>query len=166
MFQPSPEDPLDFEATIEATLLAIRRRFWVREVRYDPWQMQAVAQRLVTAGLPMIEFPQSVPNLTESSTNLYEVIKGRNLVAYPDPDIRLAVSRAVALETSRGWRIAKEKASNKIDAIVALAMACCAALDAPMPKPLMIYAVDAAPPELSREEQVMRGLDAFTWRSW
>jgi hypothetical protein len=35
----------------------------------------------------------------------------------------LAVSRYVALETSRGWRIAKEKVSHKIDVVVALAMA-------------------------------------------
>ncbi len=122
-FQPSPADPLDFEATIEKTLLDLRRRFWVREVRFDPWQMQAVAQRLTAAGLPMLEFPQSVPNLTEASTNLYELLKGRNLTAYSDADLRLAVSRCVAIETSRGWRIAKEKASHKIDSIVALAQA-------------------------------------------
>jgi hypothetical protein len=91
--------------------------------RYDPYQLVAVAQRLTAAGLPMMEFPQSVPNLTESSTNLYEAIKGCNLRVYPDDEIRLAVSRAVALETSRGWRIAKEKQSHKIDVVVALAMA-------------------------------------------
>ena len=34
----------------------------------------------------------------------------------------------MAVENPRGWRIAKEKASKKIDAIVALAMACCAAM--------------------------------------
>jgi phage terminase large subunit-like protein len=67
-FQPSPDDPLDFEATIEKTLLELQRRFYVREIRFDPYQMQAVAQRLTALGLPMIEFPQSVPNLTESST--------------------------------------------------------------------------------------------------
>ena len=123
IFQPSPTDPLDFEQTIERTLLELRQRFDVREIRYDPYQLVAVAQRLSGAGLPMVEFPQSVPNLTESSTNLYELIKGRNLAAYPDDEIRLAVSRAVALETSRGWRIAKEKVSHKIDVVVALAMA-------------------------------------------
>ena len=42
---------------------------------------------------------------------------------YPDDDVRLAVSRCVALETTRGWRIAKEKASHKIDVVVALAQA-------------------------------------------
>jgi phage terminase large subunit-like protein len=123
VFQPSPEDPLDFEATVEKTLLDLRRRFDVREVRFDPWQMQAVAQRLRTSGLPMVEFAQSVPNLTESSTNLYETIKGRNLIVYSDDEMRLAVSRCVALETPRGWRIAKEKVSHKIDVVVALAMA-------------------------------------------
>ena len=123
VFQPSPADPLDFEQTVEKTLLELRRRFYLREVRYDPYQLVAVAQRLTAAGVPMVEFPQSVPNLTEASTNLYEMIKGRNLSAYPDEEMRLAVSRCVAIETSRGWRIAKEKTSHKIDSIVALAMA-------------------------------------------
>jgi phage terminase large subunit-like protein len=123
VFQPSPDSPLDFEATIERTLLELRRRFWIREIRYDPWQMQAVAQRLTTTGLPMIEFAQSVPNLTEASTNLYEAIKGHNLIAYADPDVRLAVSRCVALETPRGWKIAKERTSHKIDVVIALAQA-------------------------------------------
>jgi phage terminase large subunit-like protein len=115
IFQPSPHDPLDFESTVEKTLLELRRRFYLREVRYDPYQLVAVAQRLTSAGLPMVEFAQSVPNLTEASSNLYELIKGRGLWAYADAHMRLAVSRAVALETSRGWRIAKEKASHKID---------------------------------------------------
>jgi Phage Terminase len=122
IFQPSAADPLDFEATIEATIRDFARRFDVREVRYDPYQMQAVAQRLMREGVRMVEFPQSVPNLTESSTNLYELVKGRGIVLYPDEDIRLAFNRAVALETTRGWRIAKEKASHKIDVVVALAM--------------------------------------------
>ena len=70
----------------------------------------------------MVEFAQSVPNLTEASSNLYELIKGRSLAVYSDAEMRLAVARCVALETSRGWRIAKEKTSHKIDVVVALAM--------------------------------------------
>jgi phage terminase large subunit-like protein len=145
IFQPTATDPLDFEATIEATLLDLRRRFYVREIRYDPYQLVAVAQRLTAAGLPMIEFPQSVPNLTEASSNLYEILKGRNLAAYADDEVRLAISRCVAIETSRGWRIAKEKASHKIDVIVALAQAALGAVQQgqtaeeyafyPIPKP-------------------------------
>jgi hypothetical protein len=38
------------------------------------------------------------------------------------------MSASMAVENPRGWRIAKEKASKKIDSIVALAMACVAAM--------------------------------------
>jgi len=123
IFQPTPDDPLNFEATVEATLLSLAKRFDIRAVRFDPFQLVATAQRLMAAGLPMREFPQSVPNLTEASTNLYELVKGGNVISYPDDDIKLAMQRAVALETSRGWRIAKEKASHRIDVVVALGMA-------------------------------------------
>jgi phage terminase large subunit-like protein len=71
----------------------------------------------------MTEFPQSVPNLTEASTNFYELVKGGNLVVYMDEALRLAVHRAVAIETSRGWRIAKAKMSHRIDVVVTLAQA-------------------------------------------
>jgi hypothetical protein len=75
----------------------------------------------------MVEFPQTIPNLTESSQNLFDLIKGRNLLLYPDAAIRLAISRAVAFESARGWRIGKDKQSHKIDVVVALAMAALAA---------------------------------------
>ena len=39
------------------------------------------------------------------------------------PSLRLAISRAVGIESGRGWRITKEKASHKIDVVVALAQA-------------------------------------------
>jgi phage terminase large subunit-like protein len=123
IFQPSEQEPLDFEATIEAAVREMMQRYLVRECRYDPFQMVATAQRLTAAGVPMVEFAQTSSNLTEASTNLYEIIKGGNFIAYPDEEVRLAMQRSIAVETSRGWRIAKEKTSHKIDVIVALAQA-------------------------------------------
>jgi hypothetical protein len=128
VYQPSPDDVLDFEGTVERTLLDLKERYRVRKVLFDPYQMQATAQRLIKAGLPIEEFPQSVPNLTAASQNLYDLIQSQALVAYPDADIRLAVSRAVAVDTMRGWRISKVTQSHKIDVVVALAMACHAAV--------------------------------------
>jgi phage terminase large subunit-like protein len=89
-----------------------------------------IERRLTAARLPVEEFPQTSGNLTAASQNLYDLIEGNNLVLYPDANMRLAASRAVAVETSRGWRISKEKASHKIDVIVALAMAAHAAVAA------------------------------------
>jgi phage terminase large subunit-like protein len=128
IYQPTPDDPLDFEAAIESTVLDLHSRFRLTQVLFDPYQMAASAQRLTRAGVKMVEYPQSSPNLTASSQGLYELIKGRNIVAYPDPQLRLALSRAVAVEGSRGWKISKEKQTHKIDVVVALAMAALAAI--------------------------------------
>lgn len=113
---------------MERTLVELRDRFAVCKVLFDPWQMQATAQRLRNHGLPIEEFPQSPANLTAASQNLFELIQSQNLVVYPDDNMRLAVSRAVAKETSRGWRISNETQSHKVDVVVALAMACHAAV--------------------------------------
>lgn len=129
IFQPTRDEPIDFEEQVEETLLGLRGRFAVRGVRYDPFQMMASAQRLAKAGLPMVEYPQTVPNITAASQNLYELVKSRALHLYPDSDIRLAFSRAVAVESARGWKISKDKQSHKIDVVVALGMAAHAAVE-------------------------------------
>jgi len=105
-------------------------------VRFDPWQFARSAQTLAKLGLPMLEFPQSIPNLTAMTVNLYELLKGGNLEAYPDPGIRLAIQHAVTVETSRGLKLAKEKASHKIDVLVALAMAALGVVQNPQPAAL------------------------------
>src|SRR5215471_6319715 len=89
---------IDFDATIARTVRDLMKRFAARGVYYDPYQMAAVAQRLQQAGVPMREFPQTVGNLTEIASGLFELVKSRALVAYPDADIRLAISRAIAIE--------------------------------------------------------------------
>jgi hypothetical protein len=60
---------------------------------------------------------------------LFDLLNGRNLRLYPATDLRAQALNTIAIESPRGWRIAKERASRKIDAIVALAMACVAAMD-------------------------------------
>ena len=128
VFQPSPNEPLDFEHTIEQTLRDLSQRFSVHTIRFDPYQMVAVSQKLQRIGLPLEEFPQTTGNLTAASQNLYELICARNLICYSDAAMRLAISRTVAVESARGWRLAKDKSSHKIDVVVALAMAAHAAV--------------------------------------
>jgi phage terminase large subunit-like protein len=128
VFTPAPGDPIDFEHTVERTLLEWRQRFVLRQVLFDPFQMAAVSQRLAKAHVPIEEYPQSVPNLTAATQNLFDLIQSRSLVLYPDAAMRLAASRAVIVESSRGWRLDKLKQAHKIDIIVALSMAALAAV--------------------------------------
>ena len=75
IYTPSVLDPIDFEATVEATLLDWRKRFVLRKVWFDPFQMVSVAQRLAKAHIQVEEYPQTVPNLTAATSNLFDLIK-------------------------------------------------------------------------------------------
>ena len=128
VFTPAPGDPINFEHTVERTLLEWRQRFVLRQVLFDPFQMAAVSQRLAKAHVPIEEYPQTVPNLTAATSNLFDLIQSRGIALYPDAAMRLAVSRAIIVESSRGWRLDKLKQQHKIDVVVALSMACLAAV--------------------------------------
>lgn len=128
IWTPEPGRPLDLEDTVENYLLEVRERFNAAGVWYDPYAMQRSAPTLRKAGMKMNEFPQTLGNLTEMGDNLYALVKDRNMVVYPDPDVRLAMIRAIARETPRGWKITKERQRHKIDVVIALAIASLAAV--------------------------------------
>ncbi len=128
IFTPSLNAPIDFENSIEQTIHTWRGRFLIRGVWFDPFQMVSSAQRLARDGIRMTEFPQSLPNLTEASNNLLELIRSRRLLMYHAPDIRQAMARAVLIGSARGSRIGKTTTSHHIDVVVAMAMACLAAV--------------------------------------
>jgi phage terminase large subunit-like protein len=177
IFQPSPDQPLDFEAAIESTLQDWSKRFAIQRVLYDPWQMQATAQRLQRAGLPLKECPQTPAYLTAIGQNLFDLVMGGNIAVYHSDQIRNAVLAAVARETPRGWRLVKEKQSHKIDAVVALAMAAHAAVDRGYEEP-MTFNVPivfnpqtgdtlsiAPPPDRRVPEHYLKGPDE-PWRAF
>jgi hypothetical protein len=128
VFRPSPEQPLDFEGTIVATLEQWMQAYSVRRILADPFQMESVIQRLQKRGWPIEGYAQSVPNLTEAASNLFQLVRSRTLQVYPDQEMRRSVLATVASESARGWKLAKEKQSRKIDAVVALSMACLGAV--------------------------------------
>jgi phage terminase large subunit-like protein len=128
IFTPTPGDPIDFEATIERTLREWYERFRLQQVLFDPYQMAAVSQRLAQDGIPIEEYPMTVPNLTAATSNLFDLISARQLVLYPDAAMRLAISHAIIVESARGWRLDKLKQSHKIDVVVALSLAALAAV--------------------------------------
>ncbi len=71
----------------------------------------------------MEDLPQTPGNQTAFTGVFLDRIRSRSLRAYRTPDLREHVLNTVLIETPRGIRLAKEKASRKIDGAVALAMA-------------------------------------------
>jgi phage terminase large subunit-like protein len=120
---------LDIEATIEEDLRELHHRNNVKEILCDPYQLHRSITTLKNAGLRIREFPQTTGNTTLMGQTLFDLLNGRNLRIYPAVDLRQQALNTVAVENPRGWRIAKEKTSKKIDSIVALSMACVAAIE-------------------------------------
>ena len=130
IFIPKDGETLDIEATAEAAILELANRFDLRVVAFDPWQSVYLGQRLQRAGIAVSELPQSIPNLTAAAGNLLDLVKRQQLILYPSDDLREAITKVVAVESTRGFRIGKTKSSNRIDAIAALSFACLAAFRA------------------------------------
>jgi phage terminase large subunit-like protein len=126
---PSPEAPMDLEATIEEYLRTLHASYRVVRIYADPYQMHRSISTLQKAGLPIEEFAQTSANCTRMGQTLFDGLNGKNIILYRARDLRQHALNTVAVDTARGWRIAKERSSKKIDAIVALAMACVAAID-------------------------------------
>ena len=116
VFTPTPGDPINFEETVEKTLREWQARFRIRQIWFDPYQMAAVSQRLARERLPIEEYPQTLPNLTAATSNLFDLISARSLVLYPDAQMRLAISHAIITESSRGWKLDKMKQAHKMAA--------------------------------------------------
>jgi len=129
IWKPTKEEPLDLEETIELYLKEAKYGYNLKRIICDPYQLHRSITTLKSAGLPIEEFPQTQANTTRMGQVLWDLLTGKNLLMYPSAELRDQAMNCVAVETPRGHRIAKEKAANKIDSIVALSMACVAALD-------------------------------------
>ena len=113
---------IDLTNTIGAEIKRLHALNQVEKVYYDPYQLHSIALGLIGAGVKMEELPQTTSR-TAADQALYDAIIGKSLAHYNDPTLNEHVKNAVAIESARGYRLAKEKTTKKIDAAVALSMA-------------------------------------------
>ena len=152
LWKPSASSPLNLEATVERALWECAQGYDLQAIYVDPFQMHRSITTLQQAGLPVREFPQTPLNLTRMGQTLLDLLRGRNLCLYPDDELRAQALSTVAIESPRGFRLAKERAGKKIDAIVALSMACIAALDEPV---IAVPLTDADLAQMERQERAV-----------
>lgn len=113
---------VDLAETIGAAVMELHKAGSLAAVVCDPYQLHTLIVEWEKAGIRVIELAQNAGRV-ESDQALYDAIVSRSLRHYGDPALTEAVHNAIAIETPRGFRLAKEKASKKIDACVALSMA-------------------------------------------
>lgn len=132
IWKPKQGEWFDLDATVEQALMDMNRRYRIASVGYDPSQLHQTMVRMRNRGLPVHEFFQTVPAMTSASQLLYDLLKNRNLEAYPDEEARKHIQMAVAETNNRGFRIVKsstKKTMQPVDFAIALAMAAYDAVD-------------------------------------
>lgn len=112
---------------IEAEILRIHKMGILAACYYDPYQLHSISMNLAKEGVRMVELPQT-SRRTEADQALYDAVLGKRLRHFDHHELNEHIRNAVAIESVRGWRLAKERTSRKIDAAVALSMAHFAAL--------------------------------------
>jgi phage terminase large subunit-like protein len=108
---------------VEEHILALCERFDVLMVAFDKHLFIGSAQRLEEAGAPMVEHPQNNSKMVPATQLLREVIADGRLRHGGDRIARSHALAAVVGETEMGIRLRKTASRDRIDALIALAMA-------------------------------------------
>jgi len=134
VFDPGHENVSSLLPMVEAELRRLAETYVLRKVFYDKWQMKDLANRLASEGMPMEEFPQNDSHMVPACSSLFDLITQQTLVHDGDKTLRTHMLNAASASTSRGgWRFVKPMGKGKrpdekrkIDAAIALTMACAA----------------------------------------
>jgi hypothetical protein len=129
VFKPTPSDPLNFENTIEKSLLYLHENCTIKLCLVDPTQMEFMKERMQK--LFSIEaLTQNPENQTDMAQTLYDLFRTERFCISSQFNnssaLRETITRTVFEERTNGLRLAKHQ-SIKTDLTTALAMACLAA---------------------------------------
>ncbi len=119
----TPGSVIDFDV-IKDDLRSDAARFNVREVPFDPWQATQIATEMEREGLPMVEYRQTVQNMSEPLKQLEALVLSGKLHHNGDPILTWMVSNVVChTDAKDNIYPRKERPENKIDGVVAACMA-------------------------------------------
>lgn len=119
----TPGNITDFEY-IEQDLREEANRHDIQKVAYDPWQANYLATRLMSEGLPMGEYRQTVQNMSEPMKQLEALVLSGKVKHNGCPILTWAISNVVGhLDAKENIYPRKEFPENKIDPAVAAIMA-------------------------------------------
>lgn len=109
---------------IERDLRQLAEDHDIQGIPFDPWQATYLATRMQEEGLPMVEYRQTVQNMSEPMKELEAKVLDGSLLHDGSPVLTWMISNVVAhLDAKDNIYPRKEYPENKIDGVVALIMA-------------------------------------------
>lgn len=118
----TPGNVIDY-AFIEAEIGELARMYDLEEVAFDPWSAMQTAIRMGQDGMTMIEMRQGYQSMSEPCKELEALVMGGKLRHGNNPVLNwMANNVAVTEDPAGNLKMAKDKSTERIDGMVALAM--------------------------------------------
>ncbi|WP_366940859.1 terminase TerL endonuclease subunit [uncultured Halomonas sp.] len=116
-------EELDFDV-IREDIKDLASQFEIQEIAYDPWRATQLAHQLMSDGAEIVEFRNTVQNMSPAMREMEAAITGGRWRHPCDPVLTWMASNVVARSDAKdNIYPRKEKAENKIDGIIAILMA-------------------------------------------
>ncbi len=113
---------IDFNE-IQADIKADMDAFGAKEVTYDPWRATQLAQGLQADGASIVEFRNTVQNMSPSMYELEAAVESGRFHYDGNPVLTWMMSNVIAkIDAKDNIYPRKQKPENKIDGVVALIM--------------------------------------------
>ena len=117
------EGPIIDVDDIIASELEDSKTYDIKEIAYDPWQASYLAKKCSKAGIEMVEFRQTVANMSEPMKELAALILAGRFHYDGDPPLTWMFSNVVChTDVKDNIYPRKELEQNKIDDVVAIIM--------------------------------------------
>lgn len=119
----TPGDVIDYEF-IRKEIKELGNRYAIKEIAFDPWNAIDLSTRLATDDFTMVECRQGFKSLSEPSKDFEARVTQRHIRHAHNPIMKWCVANAVITQdAANNIKPDKEKASGKIDGVVATIMA-------------------------------------------
>lgn len=113
---------IDF-SFIKAAISGFMTQFNVLEVGYDPWQATQLATEMMLDGAPMVEYHQTLRNMTEPTKHLDAMIRAGQYKHDGNPISKWCMSNVVVYtDPNDNVKPKKAREENKIDGAIAKIM--------------------------------------------
>jgi phage terminase large subunit-like protein len=120
---------VDNDAIINDIYL-LYQKYNIRSLAYDPWRATHVVISLQERGVNVKPFPQSFPEMNTPICEFEKMITGKKIFHNGDPVAKWMLSNVALIINSTGLvKFDKRKSNEKIDGMVAAAMAIGEAID-------------------------------------
>jgi phage terminase large subunit-like protein len=116
----TPGNVVDYDF-VEARLISASKQYDIQTLGADPWNSRMLTQRLMRAGINVIEIPQDMKNLSPAMKTIERLLKTGRLTHEKNPVARWCFGNVVvAVDGNENIKPMKNKSKDRIDLTVAL----------------------------------------------